>query len=276
MTIATIPASPDDAASRAAPDPARRAVSGLLAAGLAGGVLAATLLPRAAQAQQWPFWPGNREERQRRDAEQRERRAREERARARARAWSVTVPRGVAALEILDPLPWVRIGPAADVQVYEIGFHRCPPCQLFSRSGAEQLVALGIEVRSLVFAPPLARSDRGRPATANELAAVAAIYRSRSVEDIEAFYADRTLTAFVRERELEPPERGAPPPAGVEEVRAGLRRIVPILDAATDEAWGYPAFLWRTRQGDVKAGFGWGSGRVPAPLTQLGRAPSRG
>lgn len=261
------------------PELARRSVTGLLAGGMLAGAttgLAAALLPDSAAAQQWPFWPGDREQRQKRDAEQRARREREQRARARARAWSVTVPRGGAALDILGALPWVRIGPAADVHVYEIGFHRCPPCQVFSRSGARQLVDLGIEVRSLVFAPPLAPSNRGRPATANELAAVEAIYRSRSVADIEAFYADRTLTAFVRARELEPPARGAPPPAAVEEVRASLRRIVPILDAATDESWGFPAFLWRSRQGEVKAGFGWGSGRVPAPLTQLGRAPSRG
>lgn len=273
------PAVKDAGAAPPCPGRSRRAVTGLLAGGALAGTaagLAATLLPGSAEAQQWPFWPGDRQQRQKRDAEQRERREREQRARMRARSWAVTVPRGAALLDILAPLPWVRIGPAADVQVYEIGFHRCPPCQVFSRSGAEQLVALGIEVRSLVFAPPLASSDRGRPATANELAAVAAIYRSRSVEDIEAFYADRTLTAFVRARDLAPPERGAPPPAVVDEVRASLRQIVPILDAATDEVWGYPAFLWRTRQGEVKAGFGWGSGRVPTPLTQLGRAPSRG
>lgn len=258
-------------AAEIAAGPARRTVCAMLAGGMAAAVA-----PSEASAQQWPYWPGNREQRAKRDAEQRERRERDERARARARSWSVLVPRGARALEILDPLPWVRIGPAAPIQVYEIGFHRCPPCQVFSRTGADQLVELGLEVRSLVFAPPVASSDRGRPATPNELAAVAAIYRSRAVADIEAFYADRTLTAFLRERDLEPPARGADPPQGIEDVRAALRRIVPILDEATDSAWGYPAFLWRNRQGEVHAGFGWGSERVPSALSQLARGGSRG
>lgn len=271
-------AAPTQGAAPQPPFPARRTINGMLTGALVAGPVAglSTLLsPDPADAQQWPYWSGDRQQRQQRDAEQRERREREQRARTRARTWAVTLPRGTDALDILDPLPWIRHGPTHDVHVYEIGFHRCAPCQVFARTGADQLVELGIEVRSLVFAPPLSRTDRGRPATGNELAAVAALYRSRSVDDLKAFYADRTLTAFVRERDLEPPIQGAAPPASVEQVRAALRRLVPVLDQATDASWGYPAFLWRTRQGEVKAGFGWGSSRVPPPLAQLGREGPR-
>lgn len=250
--------------------PRREVLGGMLGGMLGGGVgTGAGLGATPAQAQQWPYWTGGtREERARREQERRARRAAGRREREMAKAWDTSLPDAPAILQRLEALPSIASGTRGGLVIWEISFRDCPPCIIFARDGAGQLGRLGFEVRTVLFAPSSTVNGSGRSAGPGELAALAALYRTRDAALMHDWFHFRPSEGFAAARGLAPVEAGSPGMAQINAVRAAVRAIGQSLERAGGLRTGYPAFFWTDPRRGPRYAMGWGSG-VPAPLQAL-------
>jgi hypothetical protein len=177
-------------------------------------------------------------------------------------------------MQTLEALPWTATGSRGGHPVYEISFRACPPCIIFARDGAGQLGRLGLEVRTILFAPSPATNGASRSAGPGEMAALAALYRTRDPALLHDWFYHQPAEGFASARGLPPVAPGSPELRQINQVRTAVRSITAALEAAGGITTGYPAFFWTDPVRGARYAQGWGRG-VPQPLQDLAQTVGR-
>lgn len=127
--------------------------------------------------------------------------------------------------ETLTLADWASSG-GSGPELYVVGFPTCPYCAAFKKTELKRLLAAGVEVRAIEFAP-----RRADGASVQEEAAAADVSRTRSW----LAYTSPTQAHYgMASDDIEYVERG----------RATVATIDNVLQASRAEL-GFPAFFWK-------------------------------
>jgi hypothetical protein len=134
--------------------------------------------------------------------------------------------------ETLALADWASSG-GSGPELYVVGFPTCPYCAAFKKTELKRLLAAGIEVRAIEFAP-----RRMDGASVQEEAAAADVARSRSWA---VYMAPASAHFGTASDDIEYVERG----------RTAVASIAAAVQASRAEL-GFPAFFWKrpSKKGD--------------------------
>ena len=133
--------------------------------------------------------------------------------------------------------------------IYQVSFRTCPPCVQAHKNLLPKLRAAGIDTR-------LVTTARRGSSTADERAAVVENARRREWSFTQDWWADNSPRRFYAQTELPRVEGDVMREAELAALQDHVSALGDVL-AKNGEGFGFPAFFWRTANGEYKSAVGY-------------------